>query len=50
MLVDIDQHNLCLDPKKIEKAITKKTRAIVLVYLYGHGCDVEKDYKNSKKK
>ena len=48
VLVDIDQHNLCLDPKKIEKAI-KKTRAIVLVYLYGHGCDVEKIIKIAKK-
>ena len=49
VLVDIDQHNLCLDQKKIEKAITKKTRAIVLVYLYGHGCDVEKIIKIAKR-
>ncbi len=49
VLVDIDQHNLCLDPKKIEKAITKKTRAIVLVYLYGHGCDVGEIIKIAKK-
>tara|TARA_Y100000590_G_scaffold467958_1_gene648756 strand:- start:2022 stop:3488 length:1467 start_codon:yes stop_codon:yes gene_type:complete len=49
VLVDIDENNLCIDPKKIEKAITKKTRAIVLVYLYGHGCDVDKIKKITKK-
>jgi len=49
VLVDIDESNLCIDPKKIEKAITKKTRAIVLVYLYGHGCDIDKIKKIAKK-
>ena len=49
VLVDIDESNLCLDPKKIEKAITKKTRAIVLVYLYGHGCDIDKIKKIARK-
>ncbi len=49
VLVDVDENNLCLDPKKVERAITKKTKAIVLVYLYGHGCDVEKIIKIAKK-
>ena len=49
VLVDIDENNLCLDPKKIEKAISKKTKAIVLVYLYGHGCDIDKIRKIAKK-
>ena len=49
VLVDIDESNLCLDPKKIEKAITKKTKAIVLVYLYGHGCDIDKIKQIAKK-
>jgi len=49
ILVDIDESNLCIDPKKIEKAITKKTKAIVLVYLYGHGCDIYKIKRIAKK-
>lgn len=49
VLVDIDEKNLCIDPAKIEKAITKKTKAIIVVYLYGHGCDIEKIKKIAKK-
>ena len=49
VLVDVDENNLCLDPKKIEKVINKKTKAIVLVYLYGHGCDIKKIIKIAKK-
>ena len=49
VLVDIDKYNLCIDPKKIEKAITKKTKAIILVYLYGHACDINKIRKIAKK-
>ena len=49
VLVDIDETNLCIDPEKIEKAITKKTKAIVIVYLYGHGCNIDKIKKITKK-
>ena len=31
----------CLDPKKIEKKITRKTKAIIAVHLYGHPCDMD---------
>jgi perosamine synthetase len=30
-----------INPSKIEELITKKTKAILLVHLYGHPCDVE---------
>ncbi len=30
-----------IDPEKIEKAITARTRAIVPVHLYGHPCDMD---------
>jgi dTDP-4-amino-4,6-dideoxygalactose transaminase len=30
-----------IDPGKIEAAITKKTKAIVLVHLYGRACDMD---------
>ncbi len=41
VLVDIDPNTYNLDPKKIEKAITTKTKAIVPVSLYGLSCDFD---------
>jgi dTDP-4-amino-4,6-dideoxygalactose transaminase len=35
VLVDCDPLTKCLDPEAVRKAITKKTRAIVPVHLYG---------------
>lgn len=40
VFVDIDPHNLCIDPNKIEAAITPATRAILPVHVYGNPCDV----------
>lgn len=31
----------CIDPEKIEQAITPKTKAIIPVHLYGHPCDMD---------
>lgn len=42
VFVDIDPDTLCIDPDKIEAAITKKTRAIVAVHVFGIPCNVEK--------
>lgn len=41
VLVDIDPETYNLDPKKIEAAITPKTKAIVPVSLYGLSCDFD---------
>ncbi len=41
VFVDIDPKTYCLDPKKIEAAITPKTQAIMPVHVYGYPCDVE---------
>src|SRR5690554_1818750 len=41
VFVDIDPDTWCLDPKKIEAAITPNTRAIVPVHVFGNACDVE---------
>ena len=30
----------CIDPEKIEEKTTSKTKAIILVHLYGHPCDM----------
>ncbi|HLD03975.1 MAG TPA: DegT/DnrJ/EryC1/StrS family aminotransferase [Candidatus Dojkabacteria bacterium] len=39
VLVDISASTFNIDPDKIEKAITKKTKAIVAVHLYGQPAD-----------
>lgn len=35
VFVDVDPKTFCLDPAKLEKAITPRTRAIIPVHLYG---------------
>ncbi len=42
VFVDIEESNFTLDVTKIEAAITQKTKAIMLVHIYGYACDVEK--------
>lgn len=39
--VDIDDKTFTIDPRKIEKAITKRTKAIMPVHLYGQPCDLD---------
>lgn len=34
VFVDVEASNLCIDPSKVEEAITPKTRAILVVHLY----------------
>lgn len=41
VFVDIDPETLCIDPNKIEAAITDKTKAIMAVHVFGNPCDVE---------
>ena len=48
VLVDIKEDYL-IDTDKIEKKITKKTKAIIPVHLYGKSCDMEKIIKISNK-
>ena len=47
-LVDIGNDYL-IDPLKIEKEITNKTKVIIPVHLYGQTCEMEKIIKISKK-
>lgn len=42
IFVDIDPETFCIDPSKIEGAITPETTAIVPVHVFGNACDVEK--------
>jgi perosamine synthetase len=41
IFVDIDTETWCIDPASIKKSITKKTKAIIPVHLYGHPADME---------
>jgi len=40
VLVDIEKESLAMNPILIEKAITKKTKAIIVAHLYGMPADV----------
>jgi dTDP-4-amino-4,6-dideoxygalactose transaminase len=42
VFVDIDPDTLLIDSKKIEKAITSRTKAIIPVHLYGRVCKMDK--------
>jgi len=42
VFVDIDEDTLCIDADKIEEKITRKTKAILPVHIFGHPCDMDK--------
>jgi len=46
---DIKEDDFTLDPEKIEKLITKDTKAIMPVHVYGNVCDVEAIDRIAKK-
>lgn len=41
VFVDVERQTLNIDAQKIESRITKRTKAILPVHLYGHPCDME---------
>jgi len=49
VLADIDPETFNIDPKNIEKKITKKTKALLIVHLAGLPCDIIKIQKIAKK-
>lgn len=42
VFVDIDPVTWCIDPDKVENAISKSTKAIIAVHLYGNLCDMQR--------
>ena len=49
ILIDSEPNTWNLDISKIEKAINEKTKAIIVVHLYGHPVDMDHVNKISKK-
>ena len=49
VIVDIDPQTLCLDPAKVEEAITPRTKAIIPVHLYSALADMDKINAIAKK-
>lgn len=41
VFVDVDPNTFCLDPQKIEAAITPKTKAIIPVHIFGQSADMD---------
>ncbi len=42
VLVDINGDDFCIDVAQAKAAVTKRTRAILPVHLFGHSCDLSK--------
>ena len=40
VIVDIDPKTLNIDPEQVERAVSEKTKAIMLVHVYGNPCDM----------
>ena len=49
VFADILQENLTVDPKSVQKNITKKTKAIMPVHLYGHAALLDEIGEIAKK-
>ena len=49
VLVEPDIHTFLIDPKKIEEKITGKTKAILVVHLYGRVVNMDEIYKLAQK-
>ena len=41
VIVDIDPRSFCIDPAGIERAIGPRTRAVMVVPVYGNPCDMD---------
>lgn len=49
VFVDSERKSWQMNPEDIEKKITPKTKAIMVVHLYGHPCDMDKIMKIAQK-
>ena len=49
VIVDVNKKTWTIDPKKIDEVISKKTKAIMPVHLFGHACEMDEISKIAKK-
>jgi perosamine synthetase len=49
VFVDVLPDTWCIDPQKIEEAITPKTKAIIVVHVYGNVCEMDEISAIAKK-
>lgn len=49
VFVDVDYDTMNISPENIEKAITKKTKAIIPVHMAGYPCEMDKIMEIAKK-
>lgn len=49
VFVDINEDDFCIDPSRIEAAITPRTEAILVTHVYGYPCDVDSIDEIAKK-
>lgn len=50
ILCDVSKEDMCINIDNVSKLISKKTKAIIPVHLYGFSCDMDKLLKLAKKK
>ena len=50
VLVDCDKNTWCMNVNDVEKKITRKTKAILVVHMFGHPVDMDKIKTLTKKK
>lgn len=49
IFTDISPETYTISPEEISKRITKRTKAIIVVHIYGMPCDMDKIYKITKR-
>src|SRR3989338_562274 len=49
VFVDIEEKTYNIDPEKIERAITSKTKALLIPHIFGRSCDMTKIMSLAKK-
>ncbi|AJG99487.1 aminotransferase DegT [Clostridium beijerinckii] len=49
IFADINSETFCIDYKQIENSITKKSKAIVPVHVFGNACDIDEIQKIANK-
>jgi len=49
VFVDVLESTWCIDPQKVEEAITPNTKAIICVHLYGNMCEMDEILHIAKK-